>query len=802
MTELQVTGMTCGNCVRHVREALEQVPGVRAVEVRLETSQAVVVAEGVSQAQLEQAVIQSGYGVGGSAIPAATPLVSLQSIAPAPASLQTAELEIRGMTCAGCVATIERRLREVPGVRTAEVNLATGTAVVQFDPAQTSEANLIHAVEQAGYEAREPSQDAGEDEADESDDWRRRLTVAAIFTLPLLVIAMSHGAITFPGVTWVQLALALPVMAYAGGPFFVRAWAALRHGAFDMNTLIAVGTGSAFLYSLVATVAPNVVGSSDVYYETAAAILTFVVLGRMLEARARGRTGREIRALMAMQAHVATVERNGVEVEIPIEEVVAGDVVRVRPGERFSVDGQVIDGQSAADEAALTGESAPVDKGPGDRVFGGTLNASGALRYRAERIGADSALGRIVEMVRRAQGDKAPIARLADVVSGIFTPVVLGLAALTFGAWWFLGSPETRLQQALVHAVAVLIIACPCAMGLATPTAVMVGVGRGASLGALFKGGAALESAGRIDTVVFDKTGTLTSGKPVLTDFVGVGMDSRRLLAVAAAVERNSEHPLARAVIETAERENIQPADASDFRSTAGSGVAATVDGERWTIRRAAQSEDPVLAEWASDGKSTAVVLQGDRLAGLLGFRDEPKPEARSVVQRLRSQGLQVTLLSGDNQLAAQAVARDLKIQEVLAEVLPGEKARQIEQLQAEGRRVAMVGDGVNDAPALATADLGIAVGAGTDVAMETADVVLVRGDLHVAADALALARKTLRVIRQNLFWAFAYNAVGIPVAAGLLEPWTGWALSPVIASAAMALSSVSVVANSLRLRS
>ena len=802
MTKLKVTGMTCANCVRHVREALEQVPGVRTAEVDLEKGQALVDAEGVSTAQLEQAVIQSGYGVG--TPPPAAPLVSLQSITPAAPAAKTAELEIRGMTCAGCVATIERRLREVSGVQSAEVNLAAGSAAVRFDPAQTNETTLIRAVERAGYEARKPALHAGDDPAgpDESDDWKRRLIVAAVFTVPLLVIAMAHGAIRFPGMNWVQLALAMPVMVYAGGPFFVRAWAALRHGAFDMNTLIAVGTGSAFLYSLAATVAPNAVGSSDVYYETAAAILAFVVLGRMLEARARSRTGREVRALMAMQSSVAVVERQGVELEIPVEEVVPGDIVRVRPGERFAVDGEVVEGQSAADEAALTGESAPVDKGPGDRVFGGTLNASGALRYRAEKIGSDSALGRIIEMVRRAQGSKAPIARLADVVSGIFTPVVLGIAALSFAAWWFLGPQETRLQQALVHAVAVLIIACPCAMGLATPTAVMVGVGRGAALGALFKGGPALESAGRIDTVVFDKTGTLTLGQPALTDCVGVGVDDNRLLAVAAAVERNSEHPLAKAVVEAAERKNLPRVVASRFRSAAGSGVTATVDGQEWTIRRAQAADDPRLDDWASHGKSTAVVLADGRPAGLLAFRDEPRPEAQAVLQLLRSQGLRTILLSGDNRRAAQAVAEELEIAEVLAEVLPDQKAHKIEQLQAEGRRVAMVGDGVNDAPALATADLGIAVGAGTDVAMETADVVLVRGDLHVVADALALARRTLRIIRQNLFWAFAYNAIGIPLAAGLLEPWTGWALSPVIASGAMALSSVSVVANSLRLRS
>jgi len=806
MTELRVTGMTCDNCVRHVRQSLEAVPGVCAAEVDLAAGRARVESDGADRKQLEEAIRAAGYGTG-----EPPPLVGIETlIPPAPAKPQpppeprtrTAEFEIRGMTCAGCVATIERRLKAVDGVAEAAVNLATGTAEVEFDPSRVQEPALMEAVENAGYEARQASPEADLDsEPDESSDWRRRLIVAAIFTVPLLVIAMSHGAIDLPGGPWLQLALATPVVVYAGGPFYRRAWKALRHGAFDMNTLIAVGTGSAFLYSLVATAAPQLVGSHEVYYETAAAILLFVVLGRMLEARAKGRTGREVRALMELQARTATVERDGEEREIPVEEVVPGDVVRARPGERFAVDGTVLEGSSAADESALTGESIPVDKGVGDAVYGGTINASGSLRYRAEKIGADSALGRIVEMVRRAQGSKAPIARLADVVSGIFTPVVLAVAVVTFAAWWFLGPEETRLQQALVHAVAVLIIACPCAMGLATPTAVMVGVGRGASLGALFKGGAALESAGRVDTVVFDKTGTLTVGRPVLTNFVGVGRTDEELLAAAAGVERDSEHPLAQAVTRAAAERKIEPMRARAFQAIAGSGVRAEIDGVEWTIRRARPDDDARLAEWAAEGKTTAAVLAEGTLAGLLAFRDEPRAEARQAIERLQAKGLRTVLLSGDHRGAAEAVAREVGIDQVRAEVLPDEKAREIERLQSDGRKVAMVGDGINDAPALATADVGVAVGAGTDVAIEAADVVLIRDELNVVADAFELARKTLRVIRQNLFWAFVYNAVGIPVAAGALEPWTGWSLSPVLASAAMALSSVSVVSNSLRLR-
>jgi Cu+-exporting ATPase len=676
------------------------------------------------------------------------------------------DLPVSGMTCAACARTIERTLAGTPGVSRANVNLATNTATVEFDPAIVQVRDFVGAIEELGYGVPEKEAPADAEER----GYRRRLIVAAIFAAPVFVLGMSHGMLHVPYAAWIQLALTLPVILYAGAPFYRAAWSATRHGAANMNSLIALGTGAAFLYSLVETVR----GGHEVYYEAAAVIITLILLGRTLEARARGRAGEAIRKLMDLQPPVARVLRDGVEVETAVEEVRVGDVVVVRPGERIAVDGEVTEGESAVDESLLTGESMPVDKRAGASVFAGTINSAGGLRYRATKVGRGTLLQQMVELVKKAQGSRAPVARLADVVSGYFTVTVLALALVTFGAWLFFAP----FAVAMVNAVAVLIIACPCALGLATPTAIMVGTGRGAQRGILIKGGEALEMAHKIDTVVLDKTGTVTAGKPRVTQVTAQGaLAENEVLLLAASAERYSEHPLGKAIVEAARERGLALEPAAEFAAQAGHGVRARVAGREVVV-----------------GRPGATVTIDGVVAGAIEIADTIKPEAAEAVQRLRAMGMEVWMITGDRTATAEAVGREAGIERVLAEVLPAGKVAEIRKLQAAGRRVAMVGDGVNDAPALAQADLGIAMGSGTDVAMETGGVILMRDDLNGVAEALELSRRTMRIIRQNLFWAFAYNVVGIPVAAlGLL--------SPMLASAAMALSSVTVVTNSLRLK-
>lgn len=740
-------------------------------------------------------------------------------------------LPVTGMTCAACARTIQVTLEDTRGVRQADVNFATGRATVVFDPSLVSIDGLVGAIRDVGYDVLEEHDKDEEAVADAQEQAhraeyraaRRKFLVAVAFALPIMVIGMAH--LQFPGVNWVQLALALPVIVYSGAQFYRGAWAAVRHRNADMNTLIAVGTGVAFAYSVVVTVAPGAVmhpvhegvmsHAPGVYYEVATAIIALVLLGRMLEARARGRTSEAIKRLVHLQPRTALVERGGVEVEVAAREVRRGDVVIVRPGERLPVDGEVVEGVSAVDESMLTGESLPVDKAPGSAVYGGSVNTTGGFRYRATRVGRETTLQQIIRLVQEAQASRAPIARLADVISGYFTPVVIAIAILTFVIWFDVMPAGNRFTPALVSFVAVMIIACPCAMGLATPTAILVGTGRGAEKGILIRGGEILERAGHITTVVLDKTGTITTGRPEVTDLVPVpDVAPDDLLALAASGERASEHPLAEAIVRAANGRGLLLRPVSEFRALPGLGISAAIGegrlviGNQGLMDREGIDTSPLAAEMdhlAQQARTVMWVGLNGRLIGLVGLADTPRPESAGALRRMKAMGLELVMITGDNAATANALARQVApeggIDRVVAGVLPDRKAQEVKALQADGRVVAMVGDGINDAPALAQADVGIAVGSGTDVAIEAADITLMRNDLNGVAEAVHLSRRTLRVIKQNLFWAFIYNVLGIPIAAGALYPFTGWLLNPMLAAAAMSFSSVSVLANSLRLR-
>jgi Cu+-exporting ATPase len=738
------------------------------------------------------------------------------------------------MSCAACARTIALTLEDTPGVVSADVNFATGRAVVTFDPAAVGLGDLVKAVRDVGYDVIEADAGAGaaqeetvqdlERQAHEAAyrDLRRRFVVAVGLTAPLL--ALSMGPLSFAGSKLVQFALALPVVGYSGAQFFRGAWNSLRHRAADMNALIAVGTGVAFGYSTVVALAPGLVAGAappDVYFEVAATIITLVLLGRLLEARARGRTSDAIRRLIGLQPPTARVLVNGLEFEIPAASVAVGHVVVVRPGERIPVDGEVLDGASAVDESMLTGESLPVDKAAGATVVGGSVNATGSFTFRATRVGRDTALQQIIRFVQEAQARRAPIARLADVISGYFTPAVISAAIATFVVWFDLLPAGSRFTPALISFVAVMIIACPCAMGLATPTAILVGTGKGAERGILIRGGEILERAGRITTVVLDKTGTITVGRPEVTDAVVVdGSSEPALLALAASAERRSEHPLAAAIVRAAEARSLALESATGFEAVPGRGIVARVGGRavvigneslmrergvdlepaRQDIERLARAARTVMIVAASPGEAGPLSV-----VGLVGMADTPRPESAAAIARMKAMGLDVVMMTGDNPATAEAIARQVSpsgaIDRIMAGVLPDRKAAAVKALQDEGRVVAMVGDGINDAPALAQADVGIAVGSGADVAIEAADITLMRSDLNGVVEAIRLSRRTLGVIRQNLFWAFFYNVLGIPLAAGALYPFTGWLLNPMVAAAAMSFSSVSVLSNSLRLR-
>jgi P-type Cu+ transporter len=740
-------------------------------------------------------------------------------------STETVRIPVSGMTCAACQARVQRTLQKEAGVADASVNLMMKTATVTYDPAAVTPARLVEAIRDTGYgaELAPPERTAFEEqEARDRDtdsefrELKRKAIVSGIVGAAAMTVSvlLMESYATIAG--WMQLVAALGVMLWAGRHFYTRAWAALRHRSADMNTLVAIGTGAAFLYSVVATVAPGVFLARglapDVYYEAVIIIIALILTGNAFEARAKRNTASALRALVHLQPASARVMRGSDEVDVPVQTVERGEIVVVRPGERIPVDGEVMSGESAVDESMLTGESLPVPKRAGDRVIGGTINRTGAFRYRATTLGGDSVLAQIVRLMRDAQGTRAPIQRLADRIAGVFVPTVVVIAIATLGAWLLLADAAPA-GRGFAAAVAVLIIACPCAMGLAVPTAVMVASGKGAELGVLIKGGEALQRAGDVGTVVLDKTGTITEGRPTVTDVVPAGdsrMSADELLGLAASLERSSEHPLADAIVRHATERGMLLRDVESFASHTGRGATGMIGGRSVAVgnetlmREQGVDVSPSRSDadrLSRDGKTTAYVAVDGTLAGVMAVADPVRATSRDAVARLRAMGLEVVMLTGDNEHTARAIARQAGIERVVAGVLPHGKVAEIARLQQGGKVVAMVGDGINDAPALAQADVGMAIGTGTDVAAEAADIVLMRGDLTAAAQAIALSRRTMRTMKQNLFWAFIYNVVGIPVAAGALYPMFGLLLSPIIASAAMAFSSVSVVANSLRLR-
>ncbi|UBQ42503.1 heavy metal translocating P-type ATPase [Comamonas thiooxydans] len=811
--ELSVEGMTCASCVGRVERALKKVPGVQEAVVNLATEKASLTVADPAQAatilpQAVAAIEKAGY-----AVPA-----------------QSVDLQVGGMTCASCVGRVERALKKVPGVQDAVVNLATERASVQLQ-GSVDVSSLIAAIEKAGYEAQPVLHNVaatGEDaaaqrQAQERESLKRSLIFATVFALPVFLLEMGGhmvpafhhwiaGSIGTQNSWYIQFALTAVVLFGPGRRFFDKGVPALLRAAPDMNSLVAVGTSAAFAYSVVATFVPQWLpaGTVNVYFEAAAVIVALILLGRFLEARAKGNTSEAIRRLVQLQAKTARVRKGGLVQEVDIAQVRAGDVIEVRPGERIPVDGEVIEGRSFVDESMISGEPVPVEKVEGAEVVGGTVNQNGALAFRATKVGADTLLAQIIRMVEQAQGSKLPIQALVDKITMWFVPAVMAAALLTFVIWLIWG-PDPALSFALVNAVAVLIIACPCAMGLATPTSIMVGTGRAAQMGVLLRKGEALQQLKDARVVAVDKTGTLTRGRPELTDLVlADGFERGAVLAQVAAVEDRSEHPIARAIVDAAKAEGLEVPAISDFASVTGFGVRAVVLGDQVEIgadrfmRELGLSVEGFAAEaerLGSEGKTPLYAAIGGKVAAMIAVADPIKPSTKPAIDALHALGLKVAMITGDNRHTAEAIARQLGIDEVVAEVLPGGKVESVKRLKAEHGTLAYVGDGINDAPALAEADVGIAIGTGTDIAIEAADVVLMSGDLSGVPNAIALSKATMKNIGENLFWAFAYNVALIPVAAGLLYPFNGMLLSPVFAAGAMALSSVFVLSNALRLK-
>jgi Cu+-exporting ATPase len=807
--DIPVEGMSCASCVGRVEKAIRSVGGVTAANVNLATERAhVSFAPGEADPKaVSEAIRAAGYE---------------------PAESQV-DLKIEGMTCASCVARVEKALKRVPGVLDANVNLATERASVRYLGGRETIGQMREAVDATGYEAREIGQDTDRTdrerearEAEVSNLWRSFL-IAAVLTLPVFVLEMGSHTVDAihdwvmntlgHGTSWyLQFALTTLVLFGPGLRFFRKGVPALLRFSPDMNSLVVLGTSAAYAYSLVTTFLPGLMpaGMDNVYYEAAAVIVTLILLGRYLEAKAKGRTSEAIKRLVGLSSKTARVIRDGKAMEIAIDQVLIGDVVQVRPGEKIPVDGEVIEGSSYVDESMITGEPVPVQKQAGAEVVGGTINKTGGFTFRAMRIGADTVLAQIIRMVEQAQGSKLPIQTLVDKVTAWFVPAVMAAAALTFLVWLFLG-PEPALTFALVNAVAVLIIACPCAMGLATPTSIMVGTGRAAELGVLFRQGEALQSLKEVGVVALDKTGTLTQGRPELTDFVtATNISDAEILRLVASVEARSEHPIAEAIVAAAERQGLSLSPTSSFEAVPGFGVSAIVEGRKVDVGAdrfmtklglAPAHFKDVAERLGAEGKSPLYAAVDGQLAAIIAVADPIKPSTPEAIAALHALGLKVAMITGDNRRTAEAIARRIGIDEVVAEVLPEGKVDVVKRLRQVHGPIAFVGDGINDAPALAEADIGIAIGTGTDIAIESADVVLMSGDVRGVVNAIALSKATIRNIGQNLFWAFAYNVVLIPVAAGVLYPFDGTLLSPVAAAAAMALSSVFVVGNALRLR-
>ncbi|MDQ0297765.1 Cu+-exporting ATPase [Salibacterium salarium] len=793
---LNISGMTCAACANRIEKGLNKIEGVENVNVNLATERSNVTynPEQTSPEEFEEKIEKLGYQV----------------------EHDKAEFNVIGMTCAACANRVEKKLNKLSGVSEASVNLAMETAAVEYNPNSVSTNDMTEAIDKIGYELQEKAdEEATEDHRDKAiRKQTMKFAISALLSLPLLWTMVTHfewtSFIWMPDILmnpWVQLALATPVQFIIGWQFYEGAYKALRSKSANMDVLVAMGTSAAYFYSIFlgwqwlnngATEMP------ELYFEASGIIITLIVLGKLFEARAKGRTSQAIKKLLGMRAKTAVVYRDGNEVEIPVEQVQIGDTVVVKPGEKIPVDGEVLEGTSSIDESMLTGESMPVDKQPDDTVFGATMNKNGVLRMKASKVGKDTALSQIVKVVEEAQSSKAEVQRLADRVSGVFVPTVIGIAFVTFLIWITLVDPG-NVGSALMPMISILVIACPCALGLATPTSIMAGSGRAAEIGVLFKGGEYLENTRSVETVVLDKTGTVTKGEPELTNVIAVGnWTNNQVVQYAASAEKDSEHPLARAIVDGAHSTSVSLMDVEGMEAIPGQGIRAMVNGSIVHVgTRKLMAEASVTVEedteerlqsFEAEGKTAMLVAVNGKYAGMVAVADTVKNTSKQAVHRLREAGLDVVLLTGDNQRTADAIAEQVGIDHVIAGVLPEEKSAEIQKLQEAGQKVAMVGDGMNDAPALATADIGMAIGTGTDVAIEAADITLMRGDVNSVADAILMSRKTMRNIKQNLFFAFVYNTLGIPIAAiGLLAPW--------VAGAAMAFSSVSVVLNSLRLQ-